>query len=210
MLFYFTILILNYIDLPNRVDKSCSLLSHDGVELLEVEVVVVVGAVDNVGVVHHLSQVLVVHGLAQLSGNSLEALEVDVAVSLLVPDLEHSGQSFAGFAVAHFRADDLEELVEIDGFVDVLEAVDDLEDDFASALQAQLLEDGLDFDWVDGSSSVLIEQVEGGFELVVVVLAESVLPAGLAGDFGWGCTLAAGCWGWSTCLAVFHIKISKD
>ncbi len=71
-----------------------SLLGDDGVKLFEVEGVVGVGSVHDVGVVHHFGQLTLVQGLTQLPGDSLEALEVHSSVSFSVPELEHSGDTF--------------------------------------------------------------------------------------------------------------------
>lgn len=58
-------------------------------------------SVHDVSVVHHLSKLLIVHSLTQLSGNSLEAVEVSVSVALLIPKLEKSGDTIAGFNVTN-------------------------------------------------------------------------------------------------------------
>lgn len=77
----------------------------------------IVSAVDDVGVVHHFGDFVVVHGLTQLSGDSLESVEVDGSSSLGVPEFEDLGQAFAALGVTGFGGDDLEELVELDGSV---------------------------------------------------------------------------------------------
>lgn len=165
------------------------------------------GVVHDVGVVHHLGQLLVVEGFAQLAGDALEAVEVSEAVALLVPDLEDASQTVAGFGVADLGADDLEELIELDGPVDRAQAVDHLEYDLASALEPELLEDLLDFDGVYGSSVVIVEQVEGVLELFVIALAESVLPGGLGCHFGGRSTLhARRCRRCNCGFASFHIN----
>ncbi len=58
-------------------------------------------SVHDVGVVHHLSELLVIHGLSQFSGNSLEAVEISVSVALLIPELEKSSDTIAGFNVTN-------------------------------------------------------------------------------------------------------------
>ena len=136
----------------------------------------VVGAVDDVGVVHHFGDFIVVHGLAQLSGDSLEGLEVDDSSSLGVPELEDLGHTFTALGVPGLGGDDLEELVELDGSVHGAETVDHLEDDLAAALESQFFEDFFDFFGVDCSSSVGVEEVEGGLQFFVVVLGNAVLP----------------------------------
>jgi len=162
------------------------------------------GAVHDVGVVHHLGQLVVVEGLAQLTGNSLEAVEVSESASRLVPDVEDLGDSLARLGVADLGADDFEELVELDGSVHFPQSVDHFENNLASAFQAEFVENLFDFNWVDGSSSVFVEEVEGGFELLVVGFIETILPVCLCCDFSWWCTFTASSI-WSGCsFAVLH------
>ena len=182
-------------------ERSLILLGDDVVELIEGEAVVALGAVDDVGVVHHLGDLVVVHGLAQFPGDPLEGVEVDHAGALLVPELEHLAQSLATLAVAGLRSHDLEELVELDGAVEGSESLDHLEHDGAAALETELLEHLLDFFGVDGSSSVGVEQLEGLLEGVIVVLADAVSPGGL--DLGGRSPLAV------RHLAAFHIGYSN-
>ena len=177
--------------------RSGCLLGDDVVELIKAEPVVVVSSIDDVGVVHHFSDLVVVHGLTQLSGDSLEGVEVDDSSSLGVPEFEDLGQALAALGVAGLGGDDLKELVELDGSVQGAEAVDHLEDDLATALEPEFFEDFFDFFGIDGSSSVGVEEFEGGLEFFVVVLGNAVLPAGLG--FGSRGTLAALCR-----LAILH------
>jgi hypothetical protein len=51
-----------------------------------------------------------------------------------------------------------------------LQVVDQVEDHFVTLVQAQLLQDFLDLFWVDFSAVVLVEQVEGRFELLDFLL----------------------------------------
>lgn len=119
--------------------RLSSLLGDDGVELFKREVVVGLGVVHDVGVVHHLSKLLIVKSLAELAGDALEAIEVGEALGIFVPDLEHTSQTIAGFGVTNLLADNLQELLKINGPFHGAQSVNYLEDNLAPTLKAQLL-----------------------------------------------------------------------
>lgn len=84
---------------------SIVLLGHNAVEFVEVEVLIGLSVVDNVGVVHHLSELIIVQGLSQLSCNFLKTVEVSYSLALAVPELENFSDTFFGLGIANLRAD---------------------------------------------------------------------------------------------------------
>ena len=123
---------------------------------------------------HQLGDLVVVEGLPKLFGDSLEAVKVDHSVSFGVPQVEYFLESLPGFIITNLRADDLQELIELDGPVELSESVDHLEDDLAAAGQTQLLQHLFNLAGINGSSSVLIEQIEGFFQGVVIGLTNPI------------------------------------
>ena len=121
-------------------------------------------------IVHHLSQLVVVQGFSQLPCDPLETVEVHHSLALVVPELEDLGDAFPGLGVADLRTDDFQELVELDGSINISEASDHFEDDLAPALQAELFEHLFDFNWIDGSSLIFVEEIEGVFKFLIIVL----------------------------------------
>lgn len=81
-----------------------SLLGDDGIKLLKAEVIVSFGLIHDVSIVHEFSELIIVEGFAQFSGDSLEAIEISVAVSFFIPNLENTGDAVSGFSVTYFWA----------------------------------------------------------------------------------------------------------
>ena len=79
--------------------RSCRLLGDDVVELVEAEAIVTLCAVDDVGIVHHLCDLVVIKGFAQFPRNALESIKVDCSSSVLVPKLEHFSHTFTALCV---------------------------------------------------------------------------------------------------------------
>lgn len=151
-----------------------SLLGHNGVEFFEVEGIMGFGSVQDISIVHKLSQFVIIEGFSEFSCDSLEAIEISITVSFVVPQLEDSVNTISGGVVTDSVDDNLKEFFEVDGSVDILKTIDDLKDDGASSLKSEFIKDLFDFDWVNSSSLILIEQVKGGLQLFVVGLTESV------------------------------------
>ena len=73
--------------------------------------------------------------------------------------------------------------------------MDEAEDEGVSLFQSYLFEDFVDFSGINGSTVILIEDVEGILKLLIIFGGESVLPGGGAGCLGgWGGS-------WLTCSA---------
>jgi hypothetical protein len=153
-------------------------LVDDGDELVQVDCLVAVEVVEDVGVVHQFNDFLLVHGLSELSGHSLELLEIDVAVTVLIIVAEDLGLSLDGLGISDDVDYQCKEFFEIDGLPGILDRVDDVSDDEVSSLESQLLHGLVDLSSVNGSTSVLIEGVEGSLEIFEILLAELVSDAG--------------------------------
>jgi|JI9StandDraft_1071089.scaffolds.fasta_scaffold563000_1 hypothetical protein len=82
-----------------RRDISIFLFGDDSVELFEGEIFIRIGLVQDVGVVHHFHDLLVVHGFSEFSADSLDLLEVYDAFALAVVEVENFIQTFFGLGV---------------------------------------------------------------------------------------------------------------
>ena len=111
-----------------------SLLGHDVVEVVHGDGVILVG----VGSVDHLLQLLVGHGLAELSGDTTEITESDGAGAIVIEKSENFGDVLAGVFVTHAGGHHIEELFKINVTTLVLvEVSDHLVDSLVLCLEAE-------------------------------------------------------------------------
>ena len=128
------------------------------------------------GAVHHFQEVVIVDSLLQPLANGLELLELDHSVFVVVEDGEHLLEPVLGLDLAYSGANDVKVLVEGDGSLLVPEGVDEIEDEGVPAFGSQGLEGLGDFFGVDAATVILVEDLEGFLEIVVVILGDSILP----------------------------------
>lgn len=152
------------------------------------------------GAVEHLEQVVVVEVLVKLLGDGLELLEIDGSVLVLVVERKHAAESVFGLGFTNLRADDAEEFLEADWLVLVSKRVDERKDEGISLIQAQFLEDLVDLSRIDGSTSVLVEHLEGTLEVLVVLGSEAIFPGKLGRGFGGLGGLRLGCSAHKICI----------
>lgn len=148
----------------------------DAVELVESEALVGGGLLADVGAMHHLEDLVVVDSVLDLLCDGLQFLEVNDSVLVLVENGEGLSQAVLGLGLSDARGNDVNELFKVDGTVLILKSQDDREDEGVSAVETELLKNFADFLGVNGSTAVLIENLEGLLELVVVFGGEAILP----------------------------------
>jgi hypothetical protein len=166
---------------------------YNSVEFVEGEALIGGGLLVNVGAVEHLEELIVIQVFVELFGHSFELFEVDGSVLVLVEQCEHSLEAVFGLGLSDSGADDVEEFFKVKGFVLVLETDDEFEDEGISLIKTELFEGLADFSGVDAATFILIEDLEGVLEFLVVLSGESVFPLAGTADFG-GC--GDGClWG---------------
>lgn len=189
---------------PIRTMKSFLVeSSYYSVEFFEGEALIGGGFFVNVSTVHQLQELIVVQVLVDLLANGLQLLEVDHSSSVGVEKSEYLLKSVFCLGFAHFRANEIQEFVEINGSVLVSQAVDEGEDEGVSLVEAEFFEYLVDFCWVDGSAAIFVKDFECGFEFFVVLCVESVFPGERGGRF-------AGC-GWLLCFGgSAHVVAVKD
>jgi hypothetical protein len=128
--------------------------------------------------VQHFYDIVIVDGVVKLLGNSLELLEVNHSVLVLVEKGEDSLEAILGLGLTNSGGNDVDELILTDGFVLILETGDEVQNEWVSLVKAQLLKNFVDLNWINGSTAILIEDLEGVDELIVVLSSETVLPSG--------------------------------
>lgn len=178
-------------------------LADNGVELFKGDTLVGGSLVVDVGAVKHLKEIVIINVFVELLGDSLELLEVNGSVLVLVVEGKNSLKAVSGLGLTDPGGDGIEELFEVDGFVLISESVDKAENEGVSLVEAEFLEDLVDLQGVDGSASVLIEHFEGVLEVFVVLREEAVLPGsgdslGLLSGAGGGLGVAGGGGGFSS------------
>lgn len=99
--------------------------SYDSVEFFEGEALIGGGFFVDVGAVHHLQELIVVHVLVNLLANGLQLLEIDHSSSVSVEESEYLLKSVFCLGFAHLRANEIQEFVEINGSVLISQGVDE-------------------------------------------------------------------------------------
>merc|ERR1711934_504438 len=89
-----------------EVLEEVTLLLHDAVELVEVDLAITI----TVGLVDHVLELLLVDVLAELLGHTAQVAEGDLAGVVVVEQLEHLLDVLAGVLLAHLAGHHLEEL----------------------------------------------------------------------------------------------------
>ena len=140
----------------------------------------------DVGAVHKFKDFIIIKVVKELFGDSFELFEVDGSVLILVEQCEHFSEAVLGLGLSNSGTDDVKEFVEVDGFVLISKPGDEGENERISLVKAEFFEGFVDFGGIDGSTSVLVEDLEGVLEFFVVLCGETVFPAEGARGFGCG------------------------
>jgi hypothetical protein len=93
---------------------SIFLLCHDRVEFLEGESLVAFGVVEDVDVVHHFLDFVVVHGLPEFLSDCPDFIKIDEAALVRVVQVIQFLQPVLGLSVAQPLADDVHEVVKVE------------------------------------------------------------------------------------------------
>lgn len=121
---------------------------------------------------HHLNYFLIVHCFSQLSRYSLDLLEIHNSSQIIIIEVENFEYTLLTLCVTQLIVYDLQELLVVNISVFWLEILDHLEDSFVPFVEPEFLKNFLYFYGVDLSRTVLIEEVESGFEFFEVILGE--------------------------------------
>lgn len=119
-------------------------------------------------VVDYLQHFVVVYVVPHQPRQALQVLELQQFIFVFVQVLEDRAHAFFGFDIAHFRHHQLQELFEVDWFVLGLQTADQAVDEGVFSAFAQLSQDLIDLFGVDEAGMVLVEEVEGVLEALVL------------------------------------------
>lgn len=91
----------------------------------------------DVGAVQQFQELVIVQSLVNPFGDGLELFEIDDPVFILVEDGEDPSESVLGLGLSDFVSHHIQELVEVDGFVLILEGSDQTQDEGVSLVDSQ-------------------------------------------------------------------------
>merc|ERR1712057_126153 len=152
-----------------EVLEEVTLLLHDAVELIDVDLTITI----TVGLVDHVLELLIIDVLTELLSNTGEVAEGDLVGVVVIEELEHLLDVLAGILLTHLASHHLEELRELDGAVAVtINVGDHLLELLVLDLEAKGAHGGLELTDVDGAGSIRVEEGEGLTDLVELLLGE--------------------------------------
>lgn len=120
-------------------DRSILLFADDFVELVECEIFVGISLIQNMSIMHHFHDLLIVHGFSQFPADSFYFFEVDEALLFKVIEVEDLKQSFFGLGISQFGIDHFKEIIKVDIFPLLLQILYHLKYRFISFVETQLL-----------------------------------------------------------------------
>ena len=121
-------------------------------------------------------QFLVRHRLVQLCRHSLEVVETNLLIAVLVKKLEGFVQRVLLVRLPHFLHHDGQELVEVNRARAVLvEVGNELRDVLLAGLEAECAQGDLELFGLDSATSAGVEEVKGVFNLLLLRLGQLLL-----------------------------------
>ncbi len=151
-------------------------LWNNEVKLLKTESFVRFSLMRNETCVHQIQKGLIIYVVSNCSGDLLQLFESDVAFLLCVIQSENSFEAVLCLVLTNFCAYAINELIKIKGFVSFPHWDDNAFDERTSSAQVKLFENFDDFDRVNFTASVLIENQESISETFVVGRTDSFSP----------------------------------
>lgn len=124
-------------------------------------------------IVHHFHDFIVIHSFAQLSCCDFHFLEINVPASIVIVQGEYTLEAIDCFAISQSAVNNFQKFLEVDGPIFGLKVIYHVEDDLISFIEAELLKDFLNLFGIDFSAIVLIEEIEGRFELFNFLFREA-------------------------------------
>merc|ERR1711988_694711 len=150
-----------------EVLKEVTLLLHDPVELVDVDLAIAI----TVGLVDHVLELLVVDVLTELLCNTGEVAEGDLVGVVVVEKLEDLLDVLASVLLAHLAGHHLQEFAELDGVVAVVVDVGDhLFELLVLDLEAKGTHGGLELTDVDLAGGIRVEEGERLADLVELLV----------------------------------------
>merc|ERR1712205_287127 len=152
-----------------KVLEEATLLLHDAVELINVDLTIAI----TVSLVDHVLELLIVDVLAELLSNTGKVAEGDLVGVVVVEEHEHLLDVLAGVLLAHLASHHLEELAELDGAVAIaIDVSDHLLELLVLDLEAKGTHGSLELTDVDHAGGISVEEGERLADLVELLLGE--------------------------------------
>lgn len=125
---------------------------------------------------HHVQECLIVHILANYSGNLLYLLKSDKSFLFLIVEGKYSFKSILCFVLSNTRTHAIDELLKVEWFVFLPEPPDYILDERASFVKIEFFEYFVNFYWIYFPTSILIEKKECVSETFVILSRNSFSP----------------------------------
>ena len=167
--------------LSNEIDVLVSFvveLRHNSVKLIKTDNLVRLSLLVNMRTVHHLQNVVVVQIVLQFLAHHLELLKVNRPVPILVEQIEYSFHPIFGLRLSNSGTNYVQKLIEVDWAFSISKSTYKLKDEGVSLANSKFFKSFVDLSRVDGSTTILIKDFEGIFELIIVFRGDSILPGG--------------------------------
>ena len=120
----------------------------------------------------------------ELTSNTLELLKIDDSVFIFVKKSIDSSYSILSLGLSNFWGNGVNKLIKVNWLIFVLNPIDKTENERISFVEAEFFKNFVDFSRVNGSTSVLIKDLKGVFELFIILWSEAILPS--EGSCGFG------------------------
>ena len=104
--------------------RSIFFFGNDLIEIVKSEFLVGVSLIQDMSVVHHFGDLLIVHGLAKFSANSFDFIEVYDSLLLLIVESEYFIKTFFCFCVTQFGINYFKKIVVVYTFTFLLKILD--------------------------------------------------------------------------------------
>merc|ERR1712184_168132 len=152
-----------------KVLKEVTLLLHDAVELINVDLAITIA----VSLVDHVLELLIVDVLTELLSDTGKVAEGDLVGVVIIEELEHLLDVLAGVLLTHLASHHLEELSKLDGAVAVVVDVSDhLLELLVLDFEAESAHGGLELTDINGAGGIRVEEGEGLTDLVKLLVGE--------------------------------------
>jgi hypothetical protein len=126
--------------------------------------------------VKQFEEVVIIDAVMELFGNGFELLEFNGSIFIFVEKSKYSPDPIFCLGFSNFRGNDIQKLLPSNGLIFFFEAVDKGQNKWISLVQSKFFKDLIDFNWINGSAAIFIEDFKCLLELFVILGGKSVFP----------------------------------
>lgn len=153
-----------------RLYISKLLLSHDAIKLLKSEKLIGLRLIQNMCVMHHLLNLRLTHSFSQFPTHLLYLLKINRSRLFRIVQRKNLQQTFFRSSITQLAVNNLQKIIEIYLLTLSLQILNHLKNRFISFIQSKLLQNLLNFNWIDKSRSFLIEKIKSALEVIELIL----------------------------------------